>query len=452
MIVFVGKPHGLQSIGTPPYFHWKRFFSSGGIRNQMDDKKAIIISLHDDNCELKNLAESLDYKVEEIFVQHRDKPGGPLYIGKGKIDEIKEFSEKNDIECAIVNGTITPSQWYNMEKILGIKVYDRIHLILEIFADRAKRKEARLQVKLAYLRYEKPYIRELIHRTKMGEHPGFMAGGEYQVADYYEMIKKQIKKVKGELEKLEQGRESLNQYRRKKGFYLVTIAGYTNAGKSNLLNRLTEEHVKVEERLFSTLSTTTRIIKKKGKTPVLVTDTVGFIKDLPHWLIDSFHSTLKEIELADVVVLLVDGSEDIDTIIEKMRLSIKEITNINAHQKIVVGLNKSDLMDKNEINEKIERICREIGEIPCTSLSAKTGHNIEHLVKMIYDCIPDNTIIEASFPHSIDRQEISSLLADSDARLLNFDFNRKIRIICNDKVKEKIIGRFVKKGADVKII
>jgi len=144
----------------------------------MENKKTIIISLQDDNDELKHLAESLDYDVVKIFVQHHNTPNRSFYIGKGKINELKEYMKERDtINCIIVNGKLTPSQWYNMEKELNVRVYDRIRLILDIFADRAKRKEAKLQVKLAYLRYEKPYIKELIHRIRVGEHPGFMAGG-----------------------------------------------------------------------------------------------------------------------------------------------------------------------------------------------------------------------------------------------------------------------------------
>jgi len=171
----------------------------------MERKKAVIISLQEDNEELEHLSESLNYEVVKIFIQRQGKSRRPFYIGKGKIREIKDYLSERNINFAIVNGMLTPSQWYNMEKELGIKVYDRVHLILDIFADRAKRKEAKLQVKLAYLRYEKPYIKELIQRIRAGEHPGFMDGGEYEIANYYEMIKRQIKKIKKELEKLERG-------------------------------------------------------------------------------------------------------------------------------------------------------------------------------------------------------------------------------------------------------
>jgi len=422
----------------------------------MDNKKAIIVSLHNDNLELSHLAESLDYKIARVFIQHQKNPGRPFYVGKGKIEEIKDFVEKNGVGCIIVNGSLTPSQWYNMERETGVKVYDRIRLILDIFADRAKRKEGRLQVKLAYLRYEKPYVRELIHRTKMGEHPGFMAGGEYQVSNYYEMIKKQIKKIRNDLKKLERERESLNSYREKKGFYLVTIAGYTNAGKSSLLNQMTGEHVKVEGKLFSTLSTTTRMVRQNSgkKAPILLTDTVGFIKELPHWLIDSFHSTLREIELSDMVILLLDINDDVENLKEKAELSIKEITNINSYQKIIFGLNKADLLVESKRKRKLEELKEIIGERPYVFLSAKTGENVENLIERIYDCIPNNVTMEARFPHTIKRQDISKIFKGDDVKPLYIDCNPDgtVRIICNDKVKEKIAGKFMKKGAKVEVV
>ncbi|RLF42653.1 MAG: GTPase HflX, partial [Thermoplasmata archaeon] len=208
------------------------------------EKQAILLSLHDDTSELKELALSLGFEIVKEFVQHRNIPDSALYLGKGKMEEIKKFVEEEGIEQAFVNGELRPSQWFNIEKFLGISVYDRIHLILEIFADRARRKEARLQVKLARLRYERPFVRELIHRAKAGEHPGFMAGGEYQVADYYEMIKRQMRKIKKELEKIGEVREVRREQRKEKGFYLVSLVGYTNAGKSSLLKFLTGENVR----------------------------------------------------------------------------------------------------------------------------------------------------------------------------------------------------------------
>lgn len=286
-----------------------------------NQKTAILISIDNSTSEITQLANTLGYNILKEFIQHRTNPDVNYYIGCGKVDEIKEFLEDTEesVDLAIVNGELKPSQWFSLEKKLETNVYDRIRLILAIFEEHAERREAHLQVKLAQLQYERPYTRELIHRTKAGEHPGLMAGGEYQVDDYYEMIKRQTKKIREDLQKIRQNRELQRQTRSKSGFSSVSLAGYTNAGKSSLMNLLSGEKVKVEEQLFSTLSTTTRSIMTKNKEkqmPILLTDTVGFIENLPSCIIDAFHSTLEEIELADVVVLVVDGSEA-EEVVEK---------------------------------------------------------------------------------------------------------------------------------------
>jgi len=220
------------------------------IKNQ-----SIIISIIEDTNEIEQLTNSLGYEVFKTYIQNRRKPDVNSYIGQGKVEEIKNFIKNSNeiIDLIVIDGKLKPSQWFNLEKNLNIKVYDRIRLILEIFKQRANKKEAKLQVRLAELQYEKPFVKELIHRTRSGEHPGFMAGGEYQVDDYFEMIKKQIKKIKNNLKKIEIGRKIQRKNRHISGFYLLSLAGYTNAGKSSILNILSNEKIKVEEKLFSTL-------------------------------------------------------------------------------------------------------------------------------------------------------------------------------------------------------
>ena len=273
-------------------------------------KNAILVSLRDDIEEIKLLAESKNYEILKIFIQHRNKPDVTNYIGRGKRNEIKTFIEESEesIDVVIIDGTLKPSQWFLLEHYWKIDVYDRIRLILMIFRDRADCKEARLQVRLAELQYERPFVRELIHRARSGEHPGLMAGGEYQVDDYYEMMKKQMKQIKEKLNHIRKQRNIRRHHRQHSGYYLVSLAGYTNAGKSSLLNALTGEQVDVENKLFSTLSTTTRKLSQLN-IPILMTDTVGFIQRLPAWIIDAFHSTLEEIKDADLVVLVIDVSD-----------------------------------------------------------------------------------------------------------------------------------------------
>src|SRR5512136_2303962 len=178
-------------------------------------KNAIVVSLESYVSEIISLADTLDYKVVNTFIQTRSNPDVNSFIGKGKLEEIKKYIDDfpDSIDLVVVNGELKPSQWFLLEKQWGVDVFDRIRLILSIFEKHAERKEAKLQVRLAQFEYERPFVRELIHRARWGEHPGFMAGGDYQVDDYYEMIKKHVKKIKEELKRIRNQRELRRAYR-----------------------------------------------------------------------------------------------------------------------------------------------------------------------------------------------------------------------------------------------
>lgn len=406
---------------------------------------AIIISLNDDFSEIIELAESLNYKVEKTFFQKRKQPDVKNYIGSGKVEEIKKFIEelKKSIKLIIVDGELKPSQWFLLEKKLDIEVYDRIRLILAIFEQRADRKEARLQVKLAQLQYERPFVRELIHRARSGEHPGFMAGGEYQVDDYYEMIKKSMKKIKDNLKNIRDKRELQRQYRHKSGFYLVSLAGYTNAGKSSLLNLLSDEKVKVEGRLFSTLSTTTRKIKNKD-VPILLTDTVGFIQNLPAYIIDAFHSTLEEIEVADVVLLIVDVSEKIDTIENKLKISLDELIEIGVTSPVIITFNKIDKISENELIEKKEGLKKKglLNNKKIVYISTKDKININSLLNIIHNSLPRLVKFKLKLPINNDSQSLISWIYER-ALVLDISYNEfvNVTIECDSVLKDKIISK-----------
>jgi len=405
----------------------------------------IIISLNDDLSEIIELAESLNYKVEKTFFQKREQPDVKSYIGSGKVEEIKKFIEesKKSIKLVIVDGELKPSQWFVLEKKFDIEVYDRIRLILEIFEQRADRKEAKLQVKLAQLQYERPFVRELIHRARSGEHPGFMAGGEYQVDDYYEMIKKSMKKIKENLKNIRDKRELQRQYRHKSGFYLVSLAGYTNAGKSSLLNLLSDEKVKVEGRLFSTLSTITRKIKNKD-VPILLTDTVGFIQNLPAYIIDAFHSTLEEIEVADVVLLIVDVSEKIGTIANKLKISLDELVEIGVTSPIIITFNKIDKMSENELIEKKEDLKKKglLNNKKFVYISVKDKININSLLNLIHKSLPRLVKFKLKLPINNNSQSLISWIYDR-ALVLDISYNEYITITieCDSVLKDKIISK-----------
>ncbi|HWR63152.1 MAG TPA: GTPase HflX [Candidatus Thermoplasmatota archaeon] len=411
-------------------------------------KKAVLISLEDSTSEIIQLAETLGYSILKTFIQHRTNPDVNFYIGSGKVEEINDYFEDTDdsIDLIIVNGELKPSQWFALEKKLETDVYDRIRLILAIFEEHAERREALLQVKLAQLQYERPYVRELIHRAKAGEHPGLMAGGEYQVDDYYEMIKRQSKKIREDLQKIRENRELQRQTRSQSGFYSVSLAGYTNAGKSSLMNLLSGEKVKVEEQLFSTLSTTTRSISTKNKEkqiPILLTDTVGFIENLPACIIDAFHSTLEEIELADVVVLVVDGSEAKEIVEKKLRVSINELRNIGVGAPIIIALNKIDVIDTASL-ETLKDYLEDTGIIEdhtIVTISVKEQKNIEELLKTIYDSLPHMVKITFQLPLEEHSQRfISQLYGKTKVLHITYGSEITVAVECNEKIKEKLIA------------
>ncbi|KYK20160.1 hypothetical protein AYK21_01700 [Thermoplasmatales archaeon SG8-52-2] len=411
----------------------------------MEQKNAIIIALNEDVSEIVDLADSLDYKVIKKFIQHRQTPDVNSYLGSGKIKEIEEYSEtsKKNIDLVIVDGELKPSQWFNLEKKIGIDVFDRLRLILAIFEERADKKEAKLQVKLAQLQYERPFVRELIHRARAGEHPGFMAGGEYQVDDYYEMIKKQMKKIKEQLNKIRNQRKVRRRHRHVVGFYLVSLAGYTNAGKSSLLNLLSDEKVKVEGRLFSTLSTTTRRISQKN-IPILLTDTVGFIRNLPAYVIDAFHSTLEEIEVADVVLLVIDISEDKKIIEKKLKVSLDELIELGVTSPIIIVFNKSDNLSNNEIESRIEYIKNQgfLDNKKFLTISVKNKDNIDNLLKTIYESLPKLVRFKIKLPINKETQSLISWIYEK-ANVIDISYKQYaiITIDSNFSLKPKIIKK-----------
>jgi GTP-binding protein HflX len=411
-------------------------------------KNAILISLDDSTSEIIQLANTLGYTILKEFIQHRANPDVNFYIGCGKVDEIRDFLKDTEatVDLVIVNGELKPSQWFALEKNLEKNVNDRIRLILAIFEEHAERQEAFLQVKLAQLQYERPYVRELIHRAKAGEHPGLMAGGEYQVDDYYEMIKRQTKKIKEDLQKIRENRELQRQTRSKSGFYSVSLAGYTNAGKSSLMNLLSGEKVKVEEQLFSTLSTTTRSItakNKEKKIPILLTDTVGFIENLPACIIDAFHSTLEEIELADIVILVVDGSEAKEIVEKKLRISIKELRNIGVGAPIIIALNKIDIINNKSLNNLRENLEKTglLEDYSVVNISVKEQKNIDELLQTISDSLPH--IVKLTFHLPLEERSqafISQLYNKTKVTNITYGEVITVDIECNEKIKEKLIA------------
>ena len=318
----------------------------------------------------------------------------PKYqIGRGKINDLADLVNKTGAEKIVFDNPLTPVQAYNLAKVTGLEVIDRFQLILEIFSLRASTYEAELQIQLATLRYELSKAKERIKLAKMEEQPGFMGLGKYEVDVYFETVKRQISSTKEKLEKKQQERKLHRDRRTDLGFFSISLAGYTNAGKSSLFNLLTEESVPVDDALFTTLSTTTRAVEFT-KRKVLLTDTVGFIDRLPLKLVKAFHSTLEETIFSDLIILVVDMSEPKEEIKRKLSCSIDTIQQIGATEiPTITALNKIDLVDKDELQHKMEYIT-ELAPNP-VPISVMQKTNIELLRKEITQYLAG--FVEASF-------------------------------------------------------
>jgi GTP-binding protein HflX len=292
-----------------------------------------------------------------------------------------------------------------------VEAIDRFQLILEIFARRATTTEAKLQIQLARLRYELARAKEKVRLAKMGEQPGFMGLGAYEVDVYYESVKRQIQTINEKLRKIRRKRILHRERRTELGFPTISLAGYTNAGKSSLFNALTEEEVPVDDALFTTLSTTTRLVKFSRK-KFLLTDTVGFIDRLPLTLIEAFHSTLEETIYSDLILLVVDMSEPITTIEKKLSVCLETIERIEASSiPMITALNKIDLISEMEIQQKMEKL-EEKAPKP-VPISALYKFNIDQLKEEIAKKL--RNYVQASF---------SIPLTDEAMPFLSWLFNR----------------------------
>lgn len=301
------------------------------------------------------MAGSAGYTVVGKIEQVRE-PDSRYQIGAGKVEELAELVKETDAQKIIFDNPLKSVQAYNLAKATGVEAIDRFQLILEIFTRRATTTEAQLQIQLARQQYELAHAKARVRLAKKEEQPGFMGLGAYEVDVYYEAVKRQVHTIRRKLKKPREKRLLHRERRAELGFSSISLAGYTNAGKSSLFNSLAEEEVPVDEALFTTLSTTTRLVNFSKK-KFLLTDTVGFIDRLPLTLIEAFHSTLEETIYSDLILLVVDVSEPMDVIEKKLAVCLETIERIGASGiPIITALNKIDLLPEIEIQQKFENL------------------------------------------------------------------------------------------------
>lgn len=365
-------------------------------------EKVILVGVstddHDDTekslDELEELASTAGAVTVERVVQNLSQIHPVTYVGKGKLDEIKDLLWETEATGIICDDELSPIQLGNMEDALNTKIMDRTHIILDIFANRASTNEGKIQVELAQLKYRQSRLVGLGKSlSRLGGGIGTRGPGEKKLEMDRRLIKGRIAQLNRELKDVKRHREVTREQRSRNQVPVIAIVGYTNAGKSTLLNTLTGADVLEEDKLFATLDPTTRNLKLPSKQEVLLTDTVGFIRKLPHHLIEAFKSTLEEAKYADIILHVVDASNP--QMDEQMYIVYETLMNLEVKNKLVItAFNKQDKVDG-------EVILRDFKADHVVNISAKTGEGLENLQNVIEEVLREQKIlIEQLYPYA----------------------------------------------------
>ena len=412
-------------------------------------ERALLVALIKGNVDSEIVKEHLD-ELEELastagaetiskIVQAKHSADPAFYVGKGKAEELVHVVEDDQIDVVIFDDDLSPTQVRNLERTLNRKIIDRSGLILDIFASRAKTKEAKTQVELAQLQYLLPRLtRAWTHLSKQYGGIGTKGPGETQIETDRRIIRTKISQLKQNLKKIESQRNTQTQGRR--DFIRVCLAGYTNAGKSTLFNRLTESGVLAEDKLFATLDSTTRALNLNKKSKILLSDTVGFIRKLPSHLVASFKSTLNEVRDADVILHVIDIShpyfEDHIKVVED---TLKDIG--SDRKNILRVFNKVDILkERQKINYIINTYENSL------IISAEKGINISALIETLTQ-LSENTFVEENVDLNLEDSKTAAKI-HSLAEVLDTKYDdSKIHIKYktnrhnSDKIKRMVYGK-----------
>ncbi|HUB87445.1 MAG TPA: GTPase HflX [Verrucomicrobiae bacterium] len=347
-------------------------------------------------AELSELAQTAGAEIAGDGIQKMETPNAATFIGKGKAEEFANFCRRHDVDTVIFDDELSPAQSRNLEKIFGCRVQDRTSLILEIFAQRARTREGKLQIELAQLQYLLPRLtRFWSHLSRQRGSTGSIGGeGESQLEADRRKISERIEKISRDLNLVRRRRETQRAGRQRSQWPLASIVGYTNAGKSTLLNALTGADVMAKDILFATLDPTTRRLKLPTNQNVLLTDTVGFIRKLPHGLVEAFKATLEEVVQADLLVHVVDISHpQAEEQIAAVNAVLEEIG--AGEKSTIMVFNKLDKLNGNSaLNRLQEKYPHAVG------ISATTGEGVSHLLAELGTQLkPKREFLELKIPH-----------------------------------------------------
>ena len=344
--------------------------------------------------ELEELARTAGAVTVGRVIQNREQIHPATYVGKGKIDEIKELLWETEATGIICDDELSPAQLGNLQDALDTKVMDRTLIILDIFAERASTSEGKIQVELAQLKYRQSRLVGLGKSlSRLGGGIGTRGPGEKKLEMDRRLIKGRIAQLNRELKEVKRHREVTREQRNRNHLPVVAIVGYTIAGKSTLLNKLTGASVLEEDKLFATLDPTTRGLKLQSKQEILLTDTVGFIRKLPHHLIEAFKSTLEEAKYADIILHVVDASNP--QLDEQMHIVYETLRQLEVVNKpIITAFNKQDKADS-------EMIIRDFKADYIVKISAKTGEGLENLLDTVEEVLRQQKVmVERVYPYA----------------------------------------------------
>ncbi len=403
----------------------------------------VILSQHNqtshDLTELQGLADTAGCRTAGMLTQRRDQPDSNYYLGKGKVDELRLLAESTDADVIVFDNDLTPAQTRSLEKATNVKVIDRTELILDIFASHAQTYESRLAVELAQLEYSLPRLKRMwthLSRLKMGV--GMRGPGEKQLEVDRRLVEKRIHDLRSQLNKIESRRE--RQVAARDGHMTVSLVGYTNAGKSTLMNALTGADVKAADQLFATLDTRTRRWQLPHWGPVLLSDTVGFIRNLPHRLIASFKATLEEARQTDLLLHVCDASNP--AVLEQISAVFSVLQELDIEEKeTLLVINKVDAIPT---PARLERI---LGRYPnAVPVSAATGEGLEKLAHAVSDAL-SHAFRDVDVEMKVDNGRLMAYLA-ANGEILSRSYNGT-RVTIHCRLPQKFLGRI--NEADVEI-
>lgn len=376
--------------------------------NEENKERAFLISLdcgeydaESSMAELEELAKTSGAEIIGEMIQTRPAPEAATYMGKGALEEICNFCSNHNIDLIIADGELSPVQIRNIEDLTGVRVIDRTTLILDIFAGRARSSEGKLQVELAQLKYSLPRLSgKGTALSRLGGGIGTRGPGETKLETDRRHIRFRIQNLKAELDKVEKRRVAMHQRRKKNGALCVAIVGYTNAGKSTLMNRLTDAGVLQEDKLFATLDPTARKLVLPDGRQIMLVDTVGLVRRLPHQLVDAFRSTLEEAVWADVILNVCDASSD--ECAEHIGVTESVLSDLGCSGKPIINvLNKCDKPTELDFDFFENSV----------KISAATGDGIDSLLTAIENALPkDRKRVKILLP--FDKMKLSSIVRD----------------------------------------